>query len=158
MTLRKIKTWKDNINDVVRDVIFADAELLDYMMIPDCDKDDIIKFIDKYFIRNPAPDEILTTEDVRICYGDLAGRSIGKYVLKKLIFFDVYVKNDHLHDAKDDMLVFRTDIICQRIKELLTDQKYVCRVDFTYEDDYGLFTKMIGYTRHRIVFSYKISF
>lgn len=127
-------------------------------MIPEDDRNDIIKFIDKYFIRNPAPDEILTTEDVRICYGELAGRSIGKYVLKKMIFFDVYVKNNHLHDVGDDLLVSRTDTICQKLKELLTDQKYVCMIDFSYEDDYGLFTKMVGYTRHRLVLSYKISF
>lgn len=121
--MRKIKTWKDNLNDVVRDVIFSNSELLDYMLIPEQDREDIIKFIDKYFIRNPAPDEILTTEDVRICYGELAGRSIGKYMLRKLIFFDIYVKNEHLHNVGDDLLVSRADTICQKIKELLTDQK-----------------------------------
>ena len=128
------------------------------MLIPEQDREDIIKFIDKYFIRNPAPDEILTTEDVRICYGELAGRSIGKYMLRKLIFFDIYVKNEHLHNVGDDLLVSRADTICQKIKELLTYQKYVCQIDFSYEDDYGLFTKMVGYTRHRLVLSYKISF
>ena len=128
------------------------------MLIPEQDREDIIKFIDKYFIRNPAPDEILTTEDVRICYGELAGRSIGKYMLRKLIFFDIYVKNEHLHDVGNDLLVSRADMICQKIKELLTDQKQVCQIDFSYEDDYGLFTKMVGYTRHRLVLSYKISF
>lgn len=156
--MRKTKTWKDNLNDVVRDVIFPDEEMMDYMMIPANEREDIIRFIDKYFIRNPAPDELVTTEYVRVCYGELAGRSIGKHMLDKLLFFDVYVKNDHLHDIGDDMLAFRTDAICQRLKELLTWDKYVCNIDFRYEDDYPLFTKMIGYTRHRIVFSYKISF
>jgi len=156
--LRKIKTWKDNLNDVVRDVVFADHELLDYMMIPEADRENIVKFIDKYFIRNPAPDELLTKEDVRICYGELAGRPIGKYVLKKMLFFDIYVKNEHLHDVDDDLLISRADTICQKLKELLTWDKYVCNIDFRYEDDYGLFTKMVGYTRHRLVLSYKISF
>lgn len=128
------------------------------MMIPIEDRDDIIKFIDKYFIRDPASDEILTTEDVRICYSEQAGRSLGKNVLKKYIYFDVYVKNEHLHDVGDDLLKFRTDMICQKLKELLTDEKYVCMIDFSYEDDQSLFTKLIGYTRHRIAFSYKISF
>ena len=45
--LRKIKTWKDNLNDVIRDVIFTDSELIDLMMIPMEDKEDIIRFIDK---------------------------------------------------------------------------------------------------------------
>lgn len=65
--MRKIKTWKDNLNDVVRDVIFNDQEMMDLMMIPKKDRENIIKFIDKYFIRNPAPDELVTNEDVRIC-------------------------------------------------------------------------------------------
>lgn len=121
--MRKIKTWKDNLNDVTRDVIFADEELLDLMMIPEEDREDIIKFINQYYIRDPAPDEILTTEDVRICWGEQEGKSIGKYVLKKNIFFDVYVKNTHLHDVGNDLLISRADKICQRMKELLTDQK-----------------------------------
>lgn len=127
-------------------------------MIPKKDRENIIKFIDKYFIRNPAPDELVTNEDVRICQGELAGRPIGKQMLKKMLFFDIYVKNDHLHDTENDMLVFRTDRICEKMKEMLTDNKQVCNIEFRYEDDYDLFTKMVGYTRHRIVFSYKISF
>ena len=127
-------------------------------MIPEKDRQNIVKFIDKYFVRNPAPDELITNEDVRICYGELAGRPIGKQMINKMLFFDIYVKNDHLHDVGNDMLVFRTDTICQKMKEMLTDKKQVCKIDFRYEDDYDLYTKMIGYTRHRIVFSQKISF
>lgn len=156
--MRKIKTWKDNLNDVVRDVLFVDEELLDFMMIPQEDRKNILKFIDKYFIRNPAPDELITTEKVRVCYGDLESTSIGKNVIKKIMFFDVYVSTKHLHDAGNDMLTFRTDMICEKLKEDLTDQKYVCRIDFSYVDDYPLHTKLVGYTRHRIVFSYKTSF
>lgn len=87
--MRKIKTWKDNLNDVIRDVFFADQELLDYMLIPEEDRDNIIKFIDKYLVRDPSPDELITTEDVRICFSEMAGRSIGKNVLKKMLSFDV---------------------------------------------------------------------
>ena len=81
--MRKIRTWKDNLNDVIRDVLFVDTELLDFMMIPEDDREDIIKFISKYCIRNPSPDELMTNEKVRLCYGDMEGRSIGKHVLKK---------------------------------------------------------------------------
>lgn len=63
-----------------------------------------------------------------------------------------------MHDVCDDLLVRRTDTICQKLKELLTDEKYVCNIAFSYEDDYELYTKVIGYSRQRIVFSYKISF
>ena len=157
--MKKIKTWKDNLNDVIRDVFFADQELLDYMMVPEEDRYNIIKFIDKYFIRNPAPDELITNENVRICYSEDSGKPFGSNVLNKYIWFDIYVKNDHLHDADDyDMLVFRTDRIAQCIKEDLTNTKYVCRLNFKYEDDYDLYTKIIGYKRHRIIFSYKTSF
>lgn len=156
--MKKIKTWKDNLNDVIRDVLFPDEELLDLMMIPEDDRENIVKFIDKSFIRDPGPDEIVTDEDVRICYSEMEGQALGSNVVRKYLFFDVYVKNEHLHDVGDDMLAFRTDKICQKIKEDLISDTYVCRLRFNYVDDFSLFTKMIGYTRHRIIFSYKISF
>ena len=156
--MRKVKTWKDNLNDVIRNVFFADDTLLDAMMIHKEERQNIVKFTDKYFIRNPVPDELITTENVRICYSEEQGRSIGSNMIKKYIWFDVFVKNDHLHDCGNDILEFRTDKICQIIKEDLISAKYVCQIDFSYEDDYGLYTKLVGYTRHRILFSYKISF
>lgn len=156
--MRKKRTWKDNLNNVIRDVLFCDDELLDYMMIPEEERDDIIRFIEKYFIRNPAPDELVTKENVRVCYSELEGTSMGSNILKKYIYFDVFVKDSHLHDVGDDMLQFRTDCICQKLKEDLTDTKYVCLLDFTYVDDFQLHTKVANYTRHRIIFSYKISF
>ena len=156
--MKKIKTWKDNINDVIRYVLFPDEELKELMLIPDKDKSNIMKFITNYFIRSVAPDEILTDEDVRICYSEDSGRSLGSNCLKKFFNCDVYVKTKNLHDCGNDLLAFRTDKICQKLKELLTTEKYVCMIDFTYEDDYDLFSKLAGYTRHRIVFSYKITF
>lgn len=156
--MEKIKTWKDNMNDVVRYVLFPNEELKELMLIPEADKKNIIKFINNYMIRSVAPDEILTTEDVRISYSEYTGKSLGSNCLKKILNFDVYVKTNHLHDCSDDLLKFRTDMICQKLKELLTTEKYVCRIDFTYEDDFDLFSKLAGYARHRIVFSYKITF
>ena len=154
----KQKTWKDHLNDVIRDVFFTDEELLDYMLIPTEDKDNIVKFIDKYMIRSATPDEILTNEKVRVSYCELQSYSIGMNMTRKLLIFDVYVKDEYLHDVDDDMLKFRTDVICQKIKELLTTKKYTCDINFNYSDDYDLYTKLIGYTRHRITFNYKISF
>lgn len=156
--MRKIKTWKDNLNDVVRDVFFTDTELLDYMLIPQSDRENIIKFQENYFVKDPDPDELITKEQVRVCYGDKEGTSIGKNALKKYLVFDVYVKKEHVHDVSNDMLASRLDYICEKIKEDLTDKKYVCRIDFSYVDDFPLYTKMIGYMRHRIMFSYKITF
>lgn len=156
--MRKKQTWKDNINNAIRYVLFPDAELLDLMMIPDGDRENIVKFIDKYFIRNAAPDEIVSTEDVRICYSEEEGRLIGANMIEKYICFDVYVQNDHLHDCGDDFLVFRTDKICQKLKELLTDEKSVQGISYRYKDDFYMYTKLVGYSRHRLVLSYKASF
>lgn len=156
--MKKIRTWADNINNVIRDVIFPDQELKDLMMIPEADNSDIIAFIQKYFIRDPSPDELLTNQDVRICYGDMAGTPIGKYAVRKNMFFDIYVKQEHEHDVDNDVLKYRSDVLCSKLRELLTDQKYVCHIAFNYVDDYILFTKTIGYTRHRILFSYNITF
>ena len=156
--MRKTKTWQDNLNDVIRDVFFVDSELLDLMLIPEDERDDIIMFIKKYLIRNVAPDEIITDERVRVCYSEEAGRTLGSNILKKYLNFDIFVKTEDLHNCGNDLLVFRTIAIAQRLQELLTNQKYVCRIDFTYEDEYDLYTRLVGYTRYRIVFSYKISF
>lgn len=156
--MRKVNTWKDNMNNVIRDVFFNDEELIELMLIPSSERDDIVQFIDKYFIRDVAPDEIITTENVRICYGESEGVSIGSNMVNKILYFDVYVKNEHLHDVDNDMLKFRTDCICQKIKEDLTDTKYVCRIDFVYKDDFSMYTRLANYTRQRIVFTYKISF
>ena len=93
------------------------------MMIPEDDENNIVKYISNYLIRSNAPDEILTNENVRICYSEDAGRSLGSNCLKKILNFDVYVKTKHLHNVGNDLLAFRTDKICQRLKELLTDEK-----------------------------------
>lgn len=121
--MKKIKTWKDNLNDVIRDKIFPDDELKELMLIPEADRGNIIKFINNYFIRSVAPDEILTNEDVRICYSEYTGRNLGSNCLKKILNCDVYVKTNHLHDYGNDLLAYRTDMICQKLKEILTVEK-----------------------------------
>lgn len=156
--MRKIKTWNDNLNDVIRDVFFADEELIDLMLIPNEYKDDIATFIQKYFVKDVTSDEIITNEDVRICYFQSEGRSIGMNVLKKYWNFDIYVKDSELHTATLDLLQSRDELIAEKIKELLTDKRYVCQMRFHFEDNYDLYTKLIGYHRYRIVFSYKTSF
>lgn len=121
--MKKIKTWKDNLNDVIRYHLFPDLELRELMLIPEQDQGNIVKFINNYLIRSIAPDEILTNEDVRICYSEDAGRSLGSNCLKKILNFDIYVKTKRLHDTGNDLLSFRTDKICQRLKEMLTEEK-----------------------------------
>lgn len=156
--MRKIKTWNDNLNDVIRDVFFADEELIDLMLIPQEYEDDIVTFIQKYFVKDVTSDEIITNEDVRVCYFQSQGRSIGMNALKKYWNFDIYVKDSVLHTATTDMLQSRDEMIAEKIKELLTDNRYVCQMRFHYEDSYDMYTKLIGYHRYRIVFSYKTTF
>lgn len=156
--MRKIKTWNDNLNDVIRDVFFADEELIDLMLIPQEYEDDIVTFIQKYFVKDVTSDEIITNEDVRVCYFQSQGRSIGMNALKKYWNFDIYVKDSVLHTATTDMLQSRDEMIAEKLKELLTDNRYVCRMRFHYEDSYDMYTKLVGYHRYRIVFSYKTTF
>lgn len=156
--MRKIKTWNDNLNDVIRDVFFADEELIDLMLIPQEYEDDIVTFIQKYFVKDVTSDEIITNEDVRVCYFQSQGRSIGMNALKKYWNFDIYVKDSVLHTATTDMLQSRDEMIAEKIKELLTDNRYVCQMRFHYEDSYDMYTKLVGYHRYRIVFSYKTTF
>lgn len=156
--LRKTRTWNDNLNNVIRDVIFPDAELLELMNIPEKYRDDIILFLKKYFVKDVTTDEIVTDEDVRICYSQEAGRSLGMNMVKKYLNFDIYVKDSILHTATNDMLQSRDELIAERLKELLTDTRYVCHINFHFEDSYDLYTKTVGYHRYRIAFSYKTSF
>lgn len=156
--MRKTRTWNDNLNDVIRDVFFADPELIDLMLIPEKHREDIAVFIQKYFIKAVVTDEIITDEDVRVCYSQSEGRAVGMNMVRKYLNFDIYVKDTELHTATFDLLQSRDELIAEKIKELLTDTKYVCRIDFHYEDSFDLYTRQIGYHRYRIVFSYKTSF
>lgn len=156
--MRKTSTWHDNLNNVIRDVFFQDEELLDLMVIDIKDRKNILKFIDKYFVKAVVSDEIVTDEKVRICYHEEEGRSIGSNMTKKYLHFDIFVKDEYQHNYGDDMLQSRTELIAEKIKELLTDSKYVCRINFTFMDSYDLYTKTMGYKRYRISFSYKVSF
>lgn len=156
--LRKTRTWNDNLNDVVRDVFFVDEELLDLMCIPEKYRGDIAVFIQKYLVRDVTSDEVITNEEVRVCYWQGDSKSIGMNMIRKTLNFDIYVKDSVQHTASFDILQSRDQLIAEKIKELLTDSKYVCHINFRFEDSYDMYTKLVGYHRYRIVFSYKTSF
>ena len=153
--MRVQKTWNDNLNVVIRDVVFPDEEMKTLLMIPETDRNDILKFIDKYFVKNVISDEIVTDENVRICYYEQEGVSLGMNCSIKYLYFDIYVKNEHLHDYGDDLLAARTELIAQKLKELLTTDKYVCRINFSYRGGWDMYCKTVGYKRYTVVFSYK---
>ena len=154
-TVEKTRTWKDNWNNVIREVLFLDDKLREQMLIPeDCT---ITQFIDKYFVEDENSDEIITNEKVRISHYDSRGRDVGNANVRfRYKEFDIYVRQDVLHNATNDRLQNRYDLIADRLKYLLQRNEHVCHMRFEREEDgYNLFTKMIGYKRYHISFSYK---
>lgn len=155
MIAEKMRTWKDNWNNVVRDVLFTDEKLRQLMLIPeDCT---ITRFRDKYFVEGEGTNEIMTDEDVRIlCYDSQSGETGNKNVFLRYKEFDIYVKRDVLFNATDDRLQRRYDLIADRIKYLLCRTQTVCGIRFRVADPgYNLFTKLAGYDRFHVSFSYK---
>ena len=152
MYVEKTRTWNDNWNNVIRDVLFPDEKLKQQMMIPEGTS--VVQFIDKYFINSAAADEIVTDEKVRIVYYDGKGRNLQRNVYMKYKEFDIYVREEFLYTATYDRLKSRFSLIAERIKYLLLRSNSVCHLGFTYEDEYELWTKTVGYRRDHLVFSY----
>lgn len=122
------------------------------MVSPDTD---IRTFIDKYFIEDAMPDELVFDEHVRIVYYDTEGTKLGSpHVTKKYLAMDIYTHETSLYNVTRDRLQRRDKQIAQRLKELLTGRDHVCGLKFLYEDEYHLGAKTIGYRRYHIVFSY----
>lgn len=155
MRVEKACTWDDNWENVIRYVIFKDEKQLSLMCIPEGTT--ITKFIDKYFIEDENSDEILTDEKVRIVYYDSEGRDTGNMnVFNRYKEFDIYVKDNVVHNATDDRLKKRYKLIAERLKYLLLSEDHIYGLRFRCEDPgYNLYTKMVGYRRYHITFRYK---
>lgn len=154
--MKKARTWHDNWNDVIRNVLFPDVELKTLMRIPAGSVNNIREFIGKYFIEDAMPDEPVVNEDVRVIYYEEEGSKLGTpHVTKKILSFDIYVKESMLYNATNDRLQRRDKLIAQRLKELLLWKEHVCGLRFQYEDEYHLGARTIGYRRYHLVLSYK---
>lgn len=152
--VEKTRTWQDNWNNVVRNVLFPDDKLKELMMVPI--GTDIITFQKKYFIRDGSTDELLTTEKVRIVTHDDPGSdTFNKGVNIKYKNFDIYCSEDVEHTADVDRLKSRQVLVAERIKYLLLRQKVCEHIHFEYEDEYDLWTKTVGYKLYRLTFFYK---
>lgn len=138
-------------------MIFPDAELKALLLIPETEHSDIRAFVGRYFIEDAMPDELVTDEKVRVIYYETEGLKLNNdpHVTKKYLEFDIYVKEESLYNVGSDRLCRRDKKISQRLKELLTGERYVCGLRFTWEDDYHLGAKTVGYRRFHTVFSYK---
>ena len=151
----KIQTWEDNWNDAVRTILFPDERLKDLLLIPDRDRENIMKFITEYFVRFPMTDEVLADHKVRVIYDDEEpdDMNIAQAVKAKLVF-DIFVKSDHLHDVEQDRLKDRAVLIADRIRHLLTRSTYVCGLRFRMGKQFGVGSRTIGYRRYRLVMNY----
>lgn len=110
------RTWTNEWNDIIRHVLFADEELKTLMMLPE--KTNIISFIDKYFIKSSWTNKLLSDEDVRIVYwfGKTGEAGGSQNVNKTTLTFDIFVKTEHVHNANVDRLLFRTELIAERLQ------------------------------------------
>ena len=124
--MKKLRTWHDNWNNVIRDVLFPDVELMSLMLIPK--GTGIRDFIERYFVEDAMPDELLIDEQARIVYYETEGSKLGgdPHITKKYLHFDIYVQEKALYNVDADRLRRRDKIIGQRLKELLTGERYVC--------------------------------
>lgn len=152
-----VTTWVRDWNDVIRQVIWPDEELKSLMMIPE--GTNIISFIDKYFIRAGYTNTLLEHEDVRIVYSDLGGEDTAvPNVKKNELCFDIYVRTEHLHTVGNDRLQYRTQLIANRLIQLLTkngkDGKYLGGYRFWVRKEQDLGTRTAGYVRYHVSFNY----
>jgi len=150
--VEKERTWNDNWNNVIRNVLFMDEKLLNLMLVPK--GTEITRFQDKYFIRDGSTDELLTNEKVRIVWHDeKMSRGMGSnHVFGHFKTFDIYVSEDVEHTATKDRLQSRQVLIAERIKYLLLRQKNCQNLHFEYEDEYDAWTKTVGYKLYKLTF------
>jgi len=144
--------WISDWNDILRNIIFKDDDLKELMMIPK--GTNIVTFIDRYFIRAGTSSVVLKDEEVRIIYSATSVGTQTDKVSSNIISFDIYVKNDHLHDCCDDGLVFRTQMISQRLCQLLTQKRYNGVYRFYDPNDGDMNTSTIGYSRYNLTLSF----
>ncbi len=147
--------WIDNWNTIIRKVIWPDHELKVLMKLPP--KTGILQFIDRYFIEAGYTNKLLTDEVCRIVYSNIQGSETNvPNVTKNMITFDIYVKTEELHNIGDDRLRMRTHLIAERLKTLLTQQRYLADTGYRFwiAGDWDMGTRVTGYSRYTIAFRY----
>lgn len=147
--------WINDWNTIIRRVIFPDVELKTLMKIPE--KTNIINFIDKYFIRAGYTNKLVENESVRIVYSDIQGDDTSvPNVKRKMLTFDIYVKIEDLHNVGEDRLAMRTQLIANRLIQLLTKDRYLQDTGYRFwvAGDWDLGTRTTGYARYCVAFYY----
>ena len=147
--------WINNWNKIIREVIWNDYELKRLMKIPP--KTGILQFCDRYFIRAGFTNELLSDEVCRIVYADVQGDDTATPNVKKnMMTFDIYVKQEELHNVGDDRLLSRADLIAERLFKDLTKDRYLADTGYRFwiAGDWDLGTRTVGYVRKTIAFYY----
>lgn len=147
--------WLNAWNTIIRQIIWKDDELKTLMKLPA--KTNIIQFIERYFIRAGFTDELLTDEVCRIVYSDVQGSDTEvPNVRKNMMTFDIYVKENELHNVGNDRLLSRADLIAERLYKLFTQERYLAGTGYRFwtAGDWDLGTRTVGYTRKTIAFYY----
>ena len=147
--------WLNAWNIIIRQIIWKDDTLKTLMKLPA--KTNIIQFIERYFIRAGFTDELLTDEVCRIVYSDVQGSDTEvPNVRKNMMTFDIYVKENELHNVGNDRLLSRADLIAERLYKLLTQERYLAGTGYRFwiAGDWDLGTRTVGYTRKTIAFYY----
>lgn len=147
--------WINAWNTIIREIIWKDYDLKRLMKIPP--KTGILQFCDRYFIRAGFTNALLTDEICRIVYSDLQGNDTQvSNVRKNMISFDIYVKQEELHNVGDDRLISRADLIAERIYKDLTNERYLADTGYRFwiAGDWDLGTRTVGYVRKTIAFYY----
>ena len=147
--------WINAWNTIIRQIIWKDSELKSLMKIPA--NTNILKFCDRYFIRAGFTNELLTDEVCRIVYSDMQGGDTEvPNVRKNMMTFDIYVKQEELHNVGNDRLIARSDLIAERLHKLLTQERYLANTGYRFwiAGDWDLGTRTVGYARKTIAFYY----
>ena len=145
--------WIANWNKTIREVLFADDELRELMLLP---KDvNVLTFVKNYFIRAGYTNLTVRDEKVRIIYGDIGSYDVGAPNIRmQKMSFDIYVKEEYLHNASADRLLMRTQLIANRIVELLTKERYINGYRFWLAGDMDMGTTVAGYARYNVSLNY----
>ena len=147
--------WLNAWNTIIRQIIWKDSELKTLMKLPA--KTNIIQFIEKYFIRAGFTNELITDEVCRIIYSDIQGSDTNvPNVRKNMMTFDIYVKDEELHNVGNDRLLSRADLIAERLYKLLTQERYLADTGYRFwiAGDWDMGTRTVGYSRKTIAFYY----
>jgi hypothetical protein len=147
--------WINAWNTIIRNVIWRDHELKQLMKIPP--KTGILQFCDRYFIHAGYTNTLLTDEVCRIVYSDIQGNDTEvPNIRKNMMTFDIYVKQEELHNVTDDRLMLRTHLIAARLNRLLTKERYLANTGYRFwiAGDWDLGTRTVGYARYTIAFYY----